>query len=765
MKKLLCLFLATTFILSCFLNVSYSASLQKNDYKYFENLLKNNITVEKGITIIVHELGLDKNLPQNPPVIYDSKNKKPSAEFSEYIAAAKRYLPKVIPPFNSNMTRIFAVKFILSILNCNLYDSQNPLDLKIVKSVLTESKIISADKENDLYKPVTGEELKKLINRVKIKITGVDMAKPAWEAYSQGKLEDAEYIFKRCISAGLHIGTTQSYLANSYYGLGLVYAHHNNKRYYDAYVMLNQAIKLDNGGKIGQAARKYLIEKLPPYELDLNYQTTKEITYEEVMALVGHHLSLNIKEVPTDFVAKDANGKEPSPWAAPYVKLAYYRKNIPSVPSSFNDIAPRYWIAAYICNVKGLMHYDYETYFNFKDLGNLDTNYKMYVSVAVDRGLIMPVTEDTFSPYSGIKRTTLGDIIKNLKNPKIPQPKEIKIQNTPKLIATYFKGVEPDQIDILEKKSNLLDMVNFDAVMLGIESPKEDTKNVATYFYNADLSKAIKIANDLKISTFLSLSNLNNGKFDPALTHNFIKDDSKRKSLADELIKLVDKYNLTGVHIDFEHLYSSDKDNLTEFIKILSEKLRSKNKKLTMVIGAYMSDAEANKSVYDFEKLSEYVDYFNLILYDDFPKGKYPSTGIDGPISNIVRIERVLKYMTLRIPPSKILMGVGAYGIDFNITNKTAENVKLDYIPDIIKNAKTGSVKYLFDSQTQSPYLEFTNPDGTVHRLWYENKKSLEERMKIVHKYNLAGICFYWLGSNTDEIYQVFQKYLKPKEK
>ncbi|WPX08702.1 glycosyl hydrolase family 18 protein [Anaerocellum danielii] len=762
MKKFFSIIFILIFLFSP-VNISSSAEKKTNT---FEVPAKSFVTVEQGIAIVLHELGFDKNLQSNPQPIYDSAGQKPSKNFLGYVAFAKKYLPKSIPPFNSKMTRVFAAKFILSLLNCNTFDSQNPLDNKIVLSILVESKVISSTQKNELEKPITGGELQKLVGRVKIKMIGVDMAKPAWEAYSKGKLKDAEFIFKRCINAGLHLGTTPSYLANSYYGLGLVYAHHSNKRYYEAYSMLIQAIKIDNNGKIAQAAKKYLAEKLPPYQLDLNYQPTKNLTYEEVMALVGHHLYLDVKEVPSNFAAKDKNNNNPSSWAAPYVRLAFYRKSVPFVPSSFKDIAPRYWIAAYLCNVKGLMHYDYDKYYDFKDIKSLDTNYKMFISVVVDKGIMEPTSKETFSPYDGINRIQLRKIllamnsIKAISTPK-PPSQQILTVKTSKIIATYYKGVEAEQIQIMTKRSKFLDMINFDAVMLGVASTKEHTQAVSTYFYNPDLEAALQKANELGISTFLSLSNLNKGKFDAQLVHNYIKDEKGRKTLVNDLVKLVNLYNLTGVHIDFEHLNPQDKANLTEFIKLLSEKLKRSNKKLTMVIGAYMSDLEANASVYDFEKLAKYVDYFNLILYDDFPKSKYPITGIDGPISNIVRIERVLKYMTLRIPSSKILMGIGVYGIDFNITNKTAENVKLSDIPNIVKNAIQGSVKYFYDSKSQSPYIEFKNPDNTVHKVWYENKKSLEERMKMVHKYNLAGICFYWLGSSSNELYQVFDKYLK----
>ena len=46
-----------------------------------------------------------------------------------------------------------------------------------------------------------------------------------------------------------------------------------------------------------------------------------------------------------------------------------------------------------------------------------------------------------------------------------------------------------------------------------------------------------------------------------------------REKLANEIIKAIDKYDLDGVNVDIENVTEVDRDNYTDFVKILSEKM------------------------------------------------------------------------------------------------------------------------------------------------------------------------------------------------
>ena len=727
------------------------------------------MTVEQVIASTLYNMNLDSQVKKAAPKqIRDTAGILPSKGLQSYIAYASsmKMLPARIPGFTSPASVRFTVSFFLAALRYRPWEKPAAGDEQeaaeaILTSLASESGIIHTTDSKLLNRSMTNGDLKKLFQRFKNKLIGVDICKAAWTYYGKGKLGCAKYIFQQCADAGINEGTTRSYYANTSYGLGLCDAHFSLKHYASAAYYFSLAAKYDPDGKVGKSAADYLKNKLPPIQLDLDYQPDRECSYEEIMALVGHHLNLDTKAVPSNFTVTDSSGKEASEWARSYVELAQYRKCMPKTPSSFGAPAPKAWIAQYVAAVKGLYQYDYETFRDFTDTRDLSTDERMYISIAVERNLLQPKAPGIFEPAAGISRNTLKPLLQSARNLIVPEKPAVTKESYPKMVQTYFVGGRFDQVDVLQKRAASLDMVNFDAVNFGSGSPEEGTRYVSTQYGDPVISTSIAAAKSAGTRCFLALHNFRNGDFDKAYTHELIGDVQKRADLAGDLVKLADLYEMAGVHIDFEHLYPTDRENFNAFLQELSSKLKEKNKLLTVAVGAYFKGSDEEASEYDYSFIGKVADYINIILYDDFPARKYASTGKLGPLSNIIRIERVLKYATIEIPSRKILLGMGAYGIDYNITNRTAASVKLSDVVTTAYSGLEGSVKFAYDPKTASATLEYTDKDQNKHVIYYESKASIQRRVEAVHRFRLGGISFYWVGSDSDDMYSVFAGDLK----
>ncbi len=98
-----------------------------------------------------------------------------------------------------------------------------------------------------------------------------------------------------------------------------------------------------------------------------------------------------------------------------------------------------------------------------------------------------------------------------------------------------------------------------------------------------------------------------------------INDPIARTQLVTELVNIVDRENLDGIDIDFEHPRSKeDAQNLAFFTKELSVLLHQKNKELSIAVNAKIhsvSGTEINYVVYE-PTMFQYVDHVNIMAYD-----------------------------------------------------------------------------------------------------------------------------------------------------
>ena len=73
---------------------------------------------------------------------------------------------------------------------------------------------------------------------------------------------------------------------------------------------------------------------------------------------------------------------------------------------------------------------------------------------------------------------------------------------------------------------------------------------------------------------------------------------------------------------------------------------------------------------------------------------------------------------------------------------------------------KDSGKKATWDDATGMNYVEYTE-SGTVHKIWIEDAKSLEVKMKAVSDANLGGVAFWKLGLEDASVWNMIEKYVK----
>ena len=91
--------------------------------------------------------------------------------------------------------------------------------------------------------------------------------------------------------------------------------------------------------------------------------------------------------------------------------------------------------------------------------------------------------------------------------------------------------------------------------------------------------------------------------------------------LINELVNVINEYELDGVNVDLENISINYKDKLTNFVKLLKEAL-PEDKTVSIAVAANPERLEKTwVASYDYKGLGEYADYLVLMAYDEHSYG------------------------------------------------------------------------------------------------------------------------------------------------
>jgi spore germination protein YaaH len=241
----------------------------------------------------------------------------------------------------------------------------------------------------------------------------------------------------------------------------------------------------------------------------------------------------------------------------------------------------------------------------------------------------------------------------------------------------------------------------------------------------------------------LIIPTLSNGQTTAVSSAIFENSDTKDLAISNA-IELVQNNNYDGLQLDFENMKSTDKNSFSAFVEELADQLNNLDKYLIVTVHAKTSDHGAweGSSAQDWSWLSQYSNYIMIMAYD-----YHWSTSAAGEIAPMSWVRTTLDYAVNTVDKEKILLGIPLYGYDWVDTKASA----LDY----------SDVQMLINTYDITPDMTlekeqyFTyEKDGFTHTVYYSDNETVQERLRLVDEYDIAGASFWRLGSEDPDIYK-----------
>jgi spore germination protein YaaH len=250
---------------------------------------------------------------------------------------------------------------------------------------------------------------------------------------------------------------------------------------------------------------------------------------------------------------------------------------------------------------------------------------------------------------------------------------------------------------------------------------------------------AMKVAKSESIQTLALVHNLVQGGFDEKRAHALLQSYNSRAKAISDILKIVEEQGYDGVNVDLENVNPKDRKNLTAFMEELRARLRPRGYLVTMSVPAKTQDHAGQTWVgaFDYYALGKACDHVMLMTYDEHSQGS-----VSGPVASFPWVERVIKYAITQIPKHKVLMGVPAYGYDWNLA--TGRAVALSYTQAMNRANRMG-IDPSWDSKAKSPFFKYVE-SGAHHVVWFESPQSLKPKLDLVEKHDIGGIAIWKLG-------------------
>jgi spore germination protein YaaH len=302
------------------------------------------------------------------------------------------------------------------------------------------------------------------------------------------------------------------------------------------------------------------------------------------------------------------------------------------------------------------------------------------------------------------------------------------------MVLGYYTG-DSDSLASATAQANPITAVSMDQVNAGADGSLTGAPTPSLLVSDNATAKA----------SFICISNFGATDFDPAIGHGALV--TNRAAFEQSIVALAQSQQVTGINIDFEGIYATDRDAYTSFVADLAARLHAIKVKLMLSVPAKTSDDPNNSWSwpYNLAALGQSADLLQVMTYDENVPGWAP-----GPVAGSDWMQASLQFAVSQVPASKILLGLPAYGYDWNANTSAGNSIAWKDIPALIAST---DAKPQWDAATNSAWFNYTAGDGSPHQVWYENTQGIQLKTRFARSMGLAGVSMWALGDEDSSFW------------
>ena len=258
----------------------------------------------------------------------------------------------------------------------------------------------------------------------------------------------------------------------------------------------------------------------------------------------------------------------------------------------------------------------------------------------------------------------------------------------------------------------------------------------------------VNTAHNMGLEVWALISNISETESIDMYT--LLSQTSTRTKLIDNLINTALEYELDGLNIDFENISTDAGEGFIEFIRELSIQCRANG--IILSVDNYVPMGYNNH--YHRKEQGLVADYVIIMGYDEH----HGNSEEAGSVASIDYVEKGIAKTTEEVPAGKVINAVPFYTRIWETKGSTlsSQAVGMGMAAEYVENHH---MEIRWDETTCQNYGEYQSGDSFI-QVWLEDDESIQVKLSIMDKYNIAGVASWRLGLEKASVWDVIEEYL-----
>ncbi|WBW50639.1 glycosyl hydrolase family 18 protein [Peptoniphilus equinus] len=234
--------------------------------------------------------------------------------------------------------------------------------------------------------------------------------------------------------------------------------------------------------------------------------------------------------------------------------------------------------------------------------------------------------------------------------------------------------------------------------------------------------------------------------FDKDITTGFIHSSAIRDKVIAKTLAMVQKYNLSGINVDFEQTAVDDRDAITQFIRELAGVFAQHDLLVSVDVTPQIS-ADVTQEPYDRKALAEIADYVIVMTYDQH----WATSDKAGSVAEYNWVEGNINLLMNQIPQDKFMITLPFYA---RLWSEDDTSLKSDALSmnQVVTLLRENNATMKWDDKAKQNIATYTK-NGKHYTIWVEDRDSIQWKTTLMGKYGLAGVGGWRHGFETEGIW------------